>query len=63
MQTKSLPTTSAGAAVGARTRAAVAVLLAASLGLFLLCGVGFSHLSAFHNAAHDTRHSNAFPCH
>jgi cobalt transporter subunit CbtB len=25
--------------------------------------VGFSHLGAFHNAAHDTRHSNAFPCH
>lgn len=63
MQIKSLPTTPAGAAVGVRTRAAVAALLAASLGLFLLWGVGFSHLSAFHNAAHDTRHSNAFPCH
>jgi cobalt transporter subunit CbtB len=25
--------------------------------------VGFSHLEAVHNAAHDTRHANAFPCH
>jgi cobalt transporter subunit CbtB len=38
-------------------------LLAALLGATLIWGVGFSHISAFHNAAHDTRHSNAFPCH
>jgi cobalt transporter subunit CbtB len=38
-------------------------LLAASLGLLLLWGVGFSHIDAVHNAAHDMRHSNAFPCH
>ncbi|WP_419789743.1 CbtB domain-containing protein [Pseudomonas carnis] len=24
---------------------------------------GFSHIEAVHNAAHDTRHSAAFPCH
>ena len=24
---------------------------------------GFSHLEIVHNAAHDTRHSNGFPCH
>jgi cobalt transporter subunit CbtB len=35
----------------------------ASLGLFMLWGVGFSHIEALHNAAHDTRHANAFPCH
>jgi len=63
MQTKSLDTAHAGTAVGARASAAVAALLAAMLGLFLLWGVGFSHLGAFHNATHDTRHSNAFPCH
>ena len=63
MQTKSLETDQAGTAVGARASAAAAALLAALLGLFLLWGVGFSHLGAFHNAAHDTRHSNAFPCH
>jgi len=37
--------------------------LAAFLGVFLLWGVGFSHIDVLHNAAHDTRHSNAFPCH
>jgi cobalt transporter subunit CbtB len=25
--------------------------------------VGFAPVSAVHNAAHDTRHSAAFPCH
>lgn len=45
-----------------RSVAAPAVL-AAFLGVFLLWGVGFSHNGAIHNAAHDTRHSNAFPCH
>ena len=63
MQTTSLENDHAGAAVGARASATVAALVAALLGLFLLWGVGFSHLSAVHNAAHDTRHSNAFPCH
>lgn len=38
-------------------------LAAAFLGLFFIWGVGFSHIDAFHNAAHDTRHSNGFPCH
>ena len=42
-------------------------LLPGILGLNLMgtgiWGVGFSHIDAVHNAAHDTRHSNAFPCH
>ncbi|HWA45235.1 MAG TPA: CbtB domain-containing protein [Hypericibacter adhaerens] len=42
---------------------ALPVAMAALLGVFLIFGVGFSHVSAFHNAAHDVRHSNAFPCH
>jgi len=29
----------------------------------MVWGVGFSHIEAVHNAAHDTRHANAFPCH
>jgi cobalt transporter subunit CbtB len=33
------------------------------LGVALIFAVGFSHIDVFHNAAHDTRHSNAFPCH
>jgi cobalt transporter subunit CbtB len=40
--------------------AAAAVLL---FGLFMLYGVGFSTMPAAHNAAHDTRHANGFPCH
>ncbi len=49
----------------AATRAGIALqaLMAAALGVVLLFGVGFSHIEAFHNAAHDTRHSAAFPCH
>jgi cobalt transporter subunit CbtB len=40
--------------------APVAALL---LGLFLVLGAGFSPISVVHNAAHDSRHSFAFPCH
>ena len=35
----------------------------ALLGIFIIGGVGFSHIEALHNAAHDYRHSMAFPCH
>ena len=41
------------------TAGAICLLLGASL-VFL---VGMSHISAAHNAAHDTRHSIGFPCH
>lgn len=37
-------------------------LLAAALGIVILFGAGFAPGVA-HNAAHDTRHSAAFPCH
>ena len=47
----------------ARSDTQVAAALAAVLGFFLLWGVGFSHIPVLHNAAHDTRHSLAFPCH
>lgn len=46
-------------AVGTRVQA----LLALALGLVIVGFVGFSHLEVVHNAAHDTRHANAFPCH
>ncbi|CAI8839781.1 CbtB domain-containing protein [Methylococcus sp. ANG] len=45
--------------VGART----AAIAAMALGGFLVLMVGFSPTPAVHNAAHDTRHSAAFPCH
>jgi cobalt transporter subunit CbtB len=38
-------------------------LMAMMLGLFIVGVVGFSHIDVIHNAAHDVRHSNAFPCH
>ena len=33
------------------------------LGVVVMLGVGFLPMDAVHNAAHDTRHSFAFPCH
>jgi len=33
------------------------------LGIIILYGVGFMSTPAVHNAAHDTRHSQGFPCH
>ena len=33
------------------------------LGMFLLLGIGFAGPDIIHNAAHDTRHANIFPCH
>ena len=39
---------------------ALAVL---AFGLIVLYAVGFSPISFAHNAAHDARHANGFPCH
>lgn len=47
-------------AISERLGMALALLL---LGSSLLFFTGFSHLNAVHNAAHDARHSAAFPCH
>lgn len=38
-------------------------LLAALLGLALLFVTGFAEVNVLHHAAHDARHSAAFPCH
>ncbi len=46
-----------------RSEAIMASVMAATLGLVLVWGVGFSHIDVLHNAGHDTRHANAFPCH
>jgi cobalt transporter subunit CbtB len=42
---------------------AIPVFMAALLGVVIIGGVGFSHIEAVHNAAHDYRHSMGFPCH
>ena len=38
-------------------------LVLLGFGAVMLYGVGFSKVSAMHNAAHDTRHATGFPCH
>lgn len=43
-----------------RVKAAAAAL---ALGTVLVFTVGFAHSTSVHNAAHDTRHTLAFPCH
>ena len=57
------PLAAASAATTLRHEAIVPAVLAILLGTFLLAGVGFAHLEALHNAAHDARHAFAFPCH
>jgi len=53
----------AGAPPVARRSAVAAALGAAVLGVVILFGLGFSHISVAHNAAHDARHAAGFPCH
>ncbi len=45
--------------------ASVRVICAAAflIGAALVFTVGFAHSDVLHNAAHDSRHSLAFPCH
>jgi cobalt transporter subunit CbtB len=38
-------------------------VMAILLGLFIVGMVGFSHIDGLHNATHDVRHANGFPCH
>jgi cobalt transporter subunit CbtB len=54
-----------GLSVGTTERAGAlyAVFAAVFLGVVLIAGSGFAGSEALHNAAHDSRHSNAFPCH
>jgi len=51
------------ATCGALTSRLLPSIGAALLGLALLGVMGFAHLDVVHNAAHDVRHSAAFPCH
>lgn len=46
-------------AAGRLWRAGVLALVGAAL-VFI---TGFAHPDALHNAAHDARHANNFPCH
>jgi cobalt transporter subunit CbtB len=49
---------------GLRTTSLLAPLIGAMLlGAVVVFATGFSSASVAHNAAHDMRHANAFPCH
>lgn len=48
------------ALAASRTLPGIVALL---LGAIFLLGTGFLPVSVVHNAAHDTRHAFAFPCH
>ncbi len=51
-------------AAGRRVIPAVLQIAAAALlGLVMVYAAGFSTSAVAHNAAHDGRHSHAFPCH
>lgn len=57
------PITAASTTTVAGTSQRSAAIGALLLGSALLFLVGFAPMPAVHNAAHDTRHSAAFPCH
>lgn len=63
MSTSAVKTHAAAPATAARRDALLGGAIAALLGMVVIYGVGFAHAGVIHNASHDVRHSNAFPCH
>ena len=61
MTPSSAPAT--GLTRSASTGVLAPLLGAMLLGVVVVFGVGFSHIPVAHNAAHDVRHANNFPCH
>jgi len=57
------PTTTSSTTTATQAQRLTAAVSAMILGACLVYFAGFSHIDAVHNAAHDTRHSSAFPCH
>ena len=45
------------------TQRITTAVFAAALGIFFVYSAAFSHSMMLHNAAHDTRHAIAAPCH
>ncbi|CCF20841.1 Cobalt transporter, subunit CbtB [Pseudorhizobium banfieldiae] len=62
-RTRSMTTKSASNVAVTSTSRTLSLSMSALLGLFVVGFVGFSHMDVVHNAAHDSRHSLAFPCH
>ncbi|RLQ87490.1 CbtB domain-containing protein [Notoacmeibacter ruber] len=46
-----------------RSTSLIALALSAVLGLGVVFSVGLAQANALHDAAHDVRHANGFPCH
>ena len=46
-----------------RSKVLLSNVAALAFGAVILFAVGFMSMPAAHNAAHDTRHALAFPCH
>ena len=58
-----MTTQSVGISVELSDRRRATGIASLIIGIFLVFGVGLSHIAAAHNAAHDTRHAIGFPCH
>ncbi len=56
-------TNSSVSAASKKSSTVVQSSFAIMFGLFVLGMTGFANIDAVHNAAHDTRHAAAFPCH
>jgi cobalt transporter subunit CbtB len=60
MSTESISRPKLDTLAGQRAALGLSSLL---FGIAFIYFVGFAPISAVHNAAHDTRHTAAFPCH
>lgn len=49
--------------LNARAAALAAAMIVAVFGAAFIYGIGFAGANVLHNAAHDARHANNFPCH
>ena len=51
------------AKLNTRTAALAAAMIVAVFGAVFVYGIGFAGADVLHNAAHEARHANNFPCH
>ena len=49
--------------IGAKSDVVLPAIMALLIGATMVFTTGFASPSILHNAAHDTRHAMAFPCH
>ena len=69
MASQSLPVSNpsklnnSGCVTISRRKVLLSNIAALAFGSVILFAVGFMSMPAAHNAAHDTRHALAFPCH